>query len=422
MAAPMPLEPPVTSATRPAKRSSFVRATAASLTSPRGVRSRHRLPARLAAPRSGDDALRAPPRRRHPRRGAGRDARRGRRAGDRGDARPAGRGRAQAAGASSPRRWSGRRSSPVSPTRSCWRSTPRSGPAARPPTSSRCALPGWRSWERPGTLRSCARLRMRTTRGDCWRMADRRRSRRFAAARPRSCAREVLVEPWAELGLVAADGPSDPAPELRVVDGVVTRLDGRDSSEFDVIDRTGSTSRSPVRPWRSRTSASRGCWWTSTCRATSRAPRSRADAGQAGPRRRDARPGRADDGAEEAARPARPRQPGSCDEPEGEPRAAGGGRGGGRQTRVRRARDDGRRRPVRAAQRPRAARRLAGRAPGGDDAVRRRGAPEPRARDPRARHVRRDALRLRHRAGVRRRRRHPVVEGVPRLGLRVARA
>ena len=78
---------------------------------------------------------------------------------------------------------------------------------------------------------------MRTTRGGCWRMADARRSRRFAAREGTELRREVLVEPWAELGLVAADGPSDPAPELRVVDGVVTRLDGRDSSEFDVIDR-----------------------------------------------------------------------------------------------------------------------------------------------------------------------------------------
>ena len=56
-----------------------------------------------------------------------------------------------------------------------------------------------------------------------------------------------------------------------------------------------------------------------------------------------------------------------------------------------------------------------------DDPVRGRGAAEPRARDPRARDLRRDALGLRHRAGLRGRRRHAVVEGVPRLGVRVAR-
>ena len=59
---------------------------------------------------------------------------------------------------------------------------------------------------------------------------------------------------------------------------------------------------------------------------------------------------------------------------------------------------------------------------GRDDAVRGRGAAQPAARDPGARHLRRDAVGVRHRGGVRRRRRHAVVEGVPRLGVRVARA
>ena len=58
VAAPIPLEPPVTSATRPANRSSFVRATPASLTSRRGIRPRHRLPARHAPARSRRDARR----------------------------------------------------------------------------------------------------------------------------------------------------------------------------------------------------------------------------------------------------------------------------------------------------------------------------------------------------------------------------
>jgi propanediol dehydratase large subunit len=46
-----------------------------------------------------------------------------------------------------------------------------------------------------------------------------------------------LIAPWAELGLTAADGPNDPPPELAVADGVVTRMDGRDAADFDVIDR-----------------------------------------------------------------------------------------------------------------------------------------------------------------------------------------
>src|SRR5260221_9767188 len=47
----------------------------------------------------------------------------------------------------------------------------------------------------------------------------------------------MLIAPVPELGLVAANGPNDPAPELVVEDGVVTRMDGRAAAEFDVIDR-----------------------------------------------------------------------------------------------------------------------------------------------------------------------------------------
>ena len=89
--------------------------------------------------------------------------------------------------------------------------------------------------------------------------------------------------------------------------------------------------------------------------------------------------------------------------------------------RLRRDRDDGRRRPLRAAERDLAPGRLADGPARRDDAVRGRGAAQPRAGDPRPRHVRRDALGLRHRAGLRRRRRHALVEGVPRRRLRLAR-
>ena len=62
-------------------------------------------------------------------------------------------------------------------------------------------------------------------------------SRRFESRDRRALRREVLVSPLPELGLVAADGPQDPAPELVVEHGAVTRLDGRSAEEFDVIDR-----------------------------------------------------------------------------------------------------------------------------------------------------------------------------------------
>jgi propanediol dehydratase large subunit len=63
------------------------------------------------------------------------------------------------------------------------------------------------------------------------------RSRRFVSREGRDLHRETLVSPLPELGLVAADGPLDPEPELVVEDGVVVRMDGRPAAELDVIDR-----------------------------------------------------------------------------------------------------------------------------------------------------------------------------------------
>ena len=66
-------------------------------------------------------------------------------------------------------------------------------------------------------------------------MAD--RSGRFASRAEKELRRELLVTPLPELGLVAANGPNDPEPELVVEGGVVLRMDGRAADEFDVIDR-----------------------------------------------------------------------------------------------------------------------------------------------------------------------------------------
>jgi propanediol dehydratase large subunit len=61
-------------------------------------------------------------------------------------------------------------------------------------------------------------------------------SERFASRATRELNLEQLVSPYPELGLVAANGPGDPEPELVVEHGVVVRMDGRDAAEFDVID------------------------------------------------------------------------------------------------------------------------------------------------------------------------------------------
>jgi len=63
------------------------------------------------------------------------------------------------------------------------------------------------------------------------------RSRRVESRARRELHLEQLVSPLPELGLVAADGPNDPVPELVVEDRAVVRLDGRDVRDFDVIDR-----------------------------------------------------------------------------------------------------------------------------------------------------------------------------------------
>jgi propanediol dehydratase large subunit len=62
-------------------------------------------------------------------------------------------------------------------------------------------------------------------------------SARFASRAEKELRREMLITPAAELGLVAMNGPNDPEPELVVENGVVTRMDGRDAADFDVIDR-----------------------------------------------------------------------------------------------------------------------------------------------------------------------------------------
>lgn len=60
---------------------------------------------------------------------------------------------------------------------------------------------------------------------------------RFVSRAAKELRREMLVSPAPELGLVAANGPNDPEPELVIESGVVTRMDGRAAADFDVIDR-----------------------------------------------------------------------------------------------------------------------------------------------------------------------------------------
>ena len=62
------------------------------------------------------------------------------------------------------------------------------------------------------------------------------RSQRFVAREARELRRELLIEPLAELGLVAMNGPNDPEPSLVIEGGRVVELDGRREQEWDALD------------------------------------------------------------------------------------------------------------------------------------------------------------------------------------------
>ena len=61
-------------------------------------------------------------------------------------------------------------------------------------------------------------------------------SLRFTLLAKRDINKETYVEPWAEAGLMVTDSPYDPQPSLKIVDGYVVEMDGKDASEFDALD------------------------------------------------------------------------------------------------------------------------------------------------------------------------------------------
>jgi len=62
------------------------------------------------------------------------------------------------------------------------------------------------------------------------------RSARFTAREERELRREVLIEPLAELGLVALDGPNDPEPSLVIAGGEIVEIDCRPRESWDALD------------------------------------------------------------------------------------------------------------------------------------------------------------------------------------------
>lgn len=62
------------------------------------------------------------------------------------------------------------------------------------------------------------------------------KSKRFEALDARPVNQDGFVTEWPEVGLMAMSSPNDPKPSIRVVDGKVVELDGKQRADFDMID------------------------------------------------------------------------------------------------------------------------------------------------------------------------------------------
>ena len=62
------------------------------------------------------------------------------------------------------------------------------------------------------------------------------RSKRFEALAKRPVNQDGFVKEWIEEGFIAMESPNDPKPSIKIVNGVVTELDGKPDSQFDLID------------------------------------------------------------------------------------------------------------------------------------------------------------------------------------------
>ena len=62
------------------------------------------------------------------------------------------------------------------------------------------------------------------------------KSKRFEILRNRPVNQDGFVGEWPEVGLVAMDGPNDPKPSIKIVNGKIVELDGKKAVDFDFID------------------------------------------------------------------------------------------------------------------------------------------------------------------------------------------
>lgn len=64
-----------------------------------------------------------------------------------------------------------------------------------------------------------------------------KRQKRFEILDARPVNQDGFVTEWVDVGLIAMGSPNDPTPSVRVENGEITEMDGKQQSEFDFIDR-----------------------------------------------------------------------------------------------------------------------------------------------------------------------------------------
>lgn len=62
------------------------------------------------------------------------------------------------------------------------------------------------------------------------------KSKRFEALAQRPVNQDGFVKEWAEVGFVAMESPYDPKPSIKISNGKVTELDGKQRADFDFLD------------------------------------------------------------------------------------------------------------------------------------------------------------------------------------------
>jgi len=62
------------------------------------------------------------------------------------------------------------------------------------------------------------------------------RSKRFEALSKKPVNQDGFVKEWPDVGMIAMNGPNDPKPSIKIVNGEVVELDGKPKADFDMLD------------------------------------------------------------------------------------------------------------------------------------------------------------------------------------------